>query len=761
MELRLKLRRAARESTVGIVLWATLAGCFPSDTLEETRQRQAVGDYEGSIEPLRELLAKDRDDTEVNYLYGRALALTGQMGMAEWSLRKAMEDPEWLVPAGLQLAHTELAVHNYAAAVDSTTRVLEADPENVEALMMRANAYTYSRMNHEEALLDVERVLELDPDNLEVLRPRVHALLGLDRIDETAEALEELGQRIDEALMGSDLPGWHCSISAIFAEESEEMELAAERWADCVERYPGHASVVRNGVTFYDGRGDFDRSLEILRDAYAEQPDSRQYRAQLAERLRSMDRAAEGEAVLREATESDVPQIAGTAWIDLAKLLQSDEKWAEAADAAGEAVRLSREVGQPPVMMLFQYADALLLADRLEEALAIADEIPLAAYRESVLARVAQKREHHAEALAHFDEAFRVWPDNPWARYHAALSAEALGDFDRAVEEYRYSIRIASDATDSRLRLARLHLAEGRPREALQMLFLNQPGERGLDPGAQLLALELWAQIGMEKSLGNSLAGLAERRPGDFGEGIVSAARGLHARSGPEAAIVLMRAAVSGGLDLSDPSQSEVLERLVRYSIEAGRADEGAAELEAALDARPDVAAFHAVRGLWLEGTGAGREEQRAAYARGVELDPNNSLALKGLASLALEDDPERALELFQRAAAADPEDSAAVQGESLALLAVGRPGDAEERLNAYLAREPYSAEVAAMLVQLHLARGVATEETLERARRSTRFGRSPGAYRLLAQVHQKRNEPELARQAEAHALALAAPREG
>ena len=108
------------------------------------------------MEPLRALLAEDRDDGEVNYLYGRALALTGMVGLAEWSLQKAMQDPEWLVPAGLQLAYGELAAGNNVSAIETTTQILAVDPENVEALVMRANARTQSRLHHEEALVDVE-----------------------------------------------------------------------------------------------------------------------------------------------------------------------------------------------------------------------------------------------------------------------------------------------------------------------------------------------------------------------------------------------------------------------------------------------------------------------------------------------------------------------------------------------------------------------------------------------------------------------------
>ena len=104
-----------------------LAGCNPADSLESIREQQAVGDYEGSLEPLRELLATAPDDPEVNFLYGRALAFT-EPNLAVWSLRKAMKDPEWLVRAGTQLAFVALASGDFNEVVKITGRILEQEP---------------------------------------------------------------------------------------------------------------------------------------------------------------------------------------------------------------------------------------------------------------------------------------------------------------------------------------------------------------------------------------------------------------------------------------------------------------------------------------------------------------------------------------------------------------------------------------------------------------------------------------------------------
>jgi len=112
----------------GLLLGLALSGCEAADPLEAIRQQQASGDYAGSVARLRELLKERHDDPEVNYLYGRALVYTGQPSLATWSLRQAMEDPEWLETAGLELAHAGLVAGDFNEVVDVTTRILEDRP---------------------------------------------------------------------------------------------------------------------------------------------------------------------------------------------------------------------------------------------------------------------------------------------------------------------------------------------------------------------------------------------------------------------------------------------------------------------------------------------------------------------------------------------------------------------------------------------------------------------------------------------------------
>jgi len=640
-------------------------------------------------------------------------------------------------------------------AIETANRILEEDPDNVDVLLLRANAHAQSRTDNEAALADADRILELDPDNLDVMEPRILALLRLERVEEAGEAIEELGRRIDESQLGSGLAAWHCATTALFADESGDKELAEERWADCLERFPGHPNVVKNALEFYDAQGRFDRSLEITRRAQQAEPTSRDYRVVLAARLRHAGENEEAEAVLREATESENPALASAAWIDLAKHQQAVGDYPGAARSVERAVELVRELGTPPPQLLLEQADSLVLAGELDRALEVADEMTLTAHREMTRARVAQQRGQPTEALQHFDEAFRVWPDNPWARYYAAIAAEAVGDFDRAVEEYRYSIRIAAGETDARNRLTRLLWAEGKPAEALPLLRF-QVEKAPLDLEGELLSLRLWARLGLLPQVRDSLEVFRRSLPDHLGTALASVAEGVEARSGAAAAVRELRGWESQGLvDLADPRNADALRALVRCAAAAKAGEEAESSVRAALRAHPDAAVLHEILGLALELRAAPREQVRAAYARAVELDADDARALAGLGRLALDGDPEQALALFDRAAAADPNAVDPQLGAARALIAMGQPKAAEERLAVLLEAHPYESAAAAQLVELDLTRGLATDSTLERAKRAVRFRGGADAWDLLSRVYGERNEPERASRAAERARAI------
>ena len=732
------------------MLGLALTGCKDPDPMQAIAQQHASGDFAGSIEPLRRLLAENPDDPEANYRYGHALAATHRAHLASFSLRKAMEDPEWLIPAGAQLAYTALATRDFNVVIEVAGRVLEQDPDNVQFLLMRASAHAHWMKDAEAALADADRVLEIDPDAVEAYEPRILALLALGRDEEASGVLAEAGRRVAERGANDKVLAWHCSTTATFEQDDGDLEAARATWLRCLEAYPSDLEVVKSAVGFYDSLGELDQSLNVMRAALADAPTSRELRVTLAQRLSLTGSTSEAEAMLREATEVEDPQLAAAAWMDLGKLRMRLEEHGAAADAFQRALELAREAGSPNSQLLFEYADSLILAGRFVLALEVSEELELPAHRHLIRARVAQERRDPVRALEEFDEALRLWPDNPYARYYAARAAEEVGDFDRALAEFRYAIRIDPSATDARTRGAALLLARRRLVPALQMLH-SAEGQAPLDIEGELLSLYLLGQMGDMVAVAAALTEINQRYPSWAGRALSQAAEGLERRAGPTAAMIMLSTAP--GADFEDPRFAPALRTLVRLSHEAAESDETAAipiqqQVRKVLASHPEFAAFLDIRGLDLELSGAPEDEVRASYERALELAPADPYALAGLGRLALRHDPEAALAYFDQAAAADATDPDWALEAARALIAAGRLSNAGERLDALLVEHPFEVEAARERARLDVEQGVATAQTLERARRAVLLGGGPESLELLSQVHSLRDEPEPAARA-------------
>jgi tetratricopeptide (TPR) repeat protein len=391
------------------------------------------------------------------------------------------------------------------------------------------------------------------------------------------------------------------------------------------------------------------------------------------------------------------------------------------------------------------------MAGRYDRAIEVAQELTIPSLRDLVYGRALLEQGKPAEALTRFSDGLRLNPDNAVARYYAARAAEGIGDFDRAISEYRYSIRADHAATDARLRLALLHEAESAYGLALTAArHRTTRGPSDLDLDTELAFFRIAARAGRVAEARSRLTELAGR-PGVWGRAVAAVADGIRARQGPAAAAQRVREAP--GLDLSEPRNAEALRGLVIDLAETGEADAARAYLDAALAAHPDAAAFHEIRGFALERLGAPPEEVRAAYERAAELDPENALALAGLGRMAA--DSEAALGFYTRAAAADPEDPAPQRASAELLVALGKREEAEQTLLVLLDEHPYDAGIALRLAELLLARGSDTESALQLAKRAARFGGGPQAYELLGRVHRQRGEIDLAEEAASEAEAI------
>jgi tetratricopeptide (TPR) repeat protein len=723
-------------SIVAVVVMLGLVACGPSDPLQGVRKSVAAGQFADSLDPLRELIEEDGDNPQLLFLYGRALFETGQPGLAVWPLRKIMELPEWFERAALLVAKIEIAGGNLENAAEIYADVLEKNPDDMATRLARANVCARSPRMTEEALAEVDRILEIDPDELGAFKPRILAHLSMDNVDEARQGLEELGARIEgQQVENEPIKGWHCATMAIFASDSGDEALAAELWAGCEENFPAHENVVYESIEFHKTRDELPRALEVAEAALATESEGfSAYRLVVADLLRQNGRPAEAEALLTAALETeDVIQKSGT----LLALTEHYKAVGDLESAAGSlerALAILQNTGPQPDL-LFALADIFIQIDEDERALALTRQMTVAAHRALISARVSHKSKQYVKALNFYDEATRLWPENPFAPYYAGLAAMGAGQFDRAFRSFLLAIRIQDAATDSRFLAARLMAAEGRIGTAVELL---STGRVGVSTDGQLLLAEIMAAA-KGSELGIQQANLiSQKHPELFGEAIAAVAKGTRRRS-LEAAweavepylsqpfppinhLPILRAAV----DVAPrEKQLKVLEPYVAKAVESAERGENAGSA-------------YEIEGMYFEREGK-LDEAEASYRRSIEVRPNDAATLFRLAQVTASESPQGAIVLVERGLA-QPEIHGKRFEAGLFLSAVSDLEDSpevEQLLETALEHAPQSGQIAMRLASLLEANDREAGQIVALANRAIRFqvGEEAVAIRERAQA--------------------------
>lgn len=680
----------------GLILLLLTGACGePADPLDEIRALRQERRFGQMLDPLRRLIDADPSRAEAHLLLGEALLTTGQAGLAVWPLQRASESPEYAVEAGLLLTQAMLESRTAPDAIVAIERVLELEPENEAAMALRIDAYLATG-KLEEALADIERALESDPENLQILVPRVTTLIGLERIDEAEVALDEAQVRMEAA--GDSAPrvtkARLCLARGLFAIAKEEIEVGEARYAECLEAYPTDRLVVTESVSFHDLNGRPDRATEILEQAFSASGDGF-FRVALARRMGVRGSPEEEERLLLAEAEERPSQ---RNWFAVADYYVQRDRFDEALVAFEKVLARSSD---PAPMLRFAYADTLVQAGRYDEAYAVAEELDQVQLRSMIRGRILLEQGDAQGALVEFEAGLRLWPNNPAARYLAGQAAERIGLFERAISEYRESLRAGAAITEAGLALAPLHAQQKDHEGALAAIQGYVQSHQG-DPEGYAVAIRI-CQAANRPGLAREGLDRMAKLPGQAGRALAIEVDLVSEVRGAEAAAEIVE---KSELDLTDPTHHEALAALLVQLGAMGQNAQAEARVESALKAHPEAAAFHALRGEARRAAGDPRTEVEADYQRALELDAKHVPALLGLAELAAEaGEPSAAIDLYDRAL--EIEDAAAPDLEAAKILLEG--GDVAagvERLRRLLERHPRESSAALLLAEQLLLKG-------------------------------------------------------
>ena len=398
------------------------------------------------------------------------------------------------------------------------------------------------------------------------------------------------------------------------------------------------------------GRAIGARSNALLEKALELAPESLSYRRTLALRAEADGDSTRALAILRAGLDTENRELRTAVWTDIANYhLERDELDLSIA-AFEEALAL---VEDPPEMAILTHADLLARAGRHDDARRVAKDLDNESFVGLIEARIALDQGRPKEALERLDAVFPVWPNNAGARYYAARAAEQLGDFRRAIDEYRQAIRSAPEQTEAGLRLAKLFLAAGMSEDAWNNAGQYINVHRQDPEGARVLvaAASTDTQVTLHRLL-------AQIRGTELWPAAVAArARIVALQRGPEAALVALEELPDSTPDLTLPANGEILRERVLLLQAAKRGPEAEKAIEAALAAHPDKAVFLEIHAALLEAKGGDPATVRAAYETVVAQDPRSWRALEGIArALERAGETRSALEMYDRASTAYPE---------------------------------------------------------------------------------------------------------
>jgi len=696
-------RRTARRraSTFALICVSATLACRDPDPIARSDELIASGRAHDAIALLRDAIDASPADDDLQFAYARALSAGGMRALAEWPLRRAMRVEAWRKRAGLAIAENAMAMQNPDVAIEVLSTLLEDDPDDVEALLRRAAAHAATRTSLEETLDDVAQVRALAPDDLRAYRPEIQAYLHATMTDEAAEAIDELGGRLEAAgITDEETHRWYCATRALFEQESFHFNEARARWEECLLHYPTSVEVVAESSSFFESRGDMARSLEIIRNAVerTDLTDGLVFRSALAQRLHSLGRTEEALAVVSPGTESAERETALGYWNVLATLYETAGRLDEALAASLRVLDLADELGMATADQQLAAGDLAIRSGDLERAERIADGIGPPSYRGLLEARIAHDRGAYEDAVARYEAVARLWPDNAFVRYHEARALEQLGDLDRAIELYRHATRIDAAATDAQTRIALILEAEGRPADALNVLAA-QASRGPLDLESELVFARLLGRALAPGDLRAQIAEWRRRQPGAIVEGLTAFARGLTARGDARAALALI-----GSIDARGIAASPGGPDFVREMLSAARtADEPTSALDAldalidgTLAADPPPAGWVAVDGYRAELSGdpmRALDRYDAALATPARID----WVVAARARVRAPDRPDES-EAVAVALLADPPNDRAIDEAASVARALSDAGHAASSRRLYasiLDRRPYDVEAA------------------------------------------------------------------
>ncbi len=239
--------------------------------------------------------------------------------------KRATADPDAPASAWVGLAIAERANGNKAAAKTALDHILADHPENIAALLERADLFKDEK-NFELALTDLKAAAKLKPNDKVVSSRLAEALQLAGKPDEALAVAKSAGLEVQQAT-GNGAAGVAGTPEEIEAANSSDPAIARKALEKLLEKNPRSAMLFgRLGASYRTD--DPPRSLEFYRKASELQPDAAEYALGYGAALVQARRFPEAAHILRQVVKATPENYAARA--NLATALYESKRYPEA-----------------------------------------------------------------------------------------------------------------------------------------------------------------------------------------------------------------------------------------------------------------------------------------------------------------------------------------------------------------------------------------------------------------------------------------------
>jgi tetratricopeptide (TPR) repeat protein len=657
------------------------------------------------------------------------LMAAGKLREAVIEFRNAIQQDPRFGRARFQLAEAYAATGNPSGALQEYVRAADLLPTDNVA-QTRAAMFLLVARRFEDAKTRIQKVLESDPNNVEALILHGNALAALkDLVGATKE--------IEEALeLNPDSPQGYATLAAIrLAEGDREKANAAFEKAVSVDPSSMNARLAL--ANFQWSTGDSAGAEASLKRALELDPQHSVANQALATLYMGSGRAAEAEPYLKAAA---APTGAPSAQLRLADYYIAMNRTSDARSILESLVRergkgVAAEAESRLAALVYAGGDKAGAVRTVEGVLARSPgHVPSLLLKARWLAVEGRV----AEAVVPVQAAVQADPDSVRAHFLLGMLHTSQRQTRDAIADFNEVLRLNPRAGAAQLYLSHLHLASGASDIAVQ--FAESALKRA--PGNPDARSSLIRGLIARRDFARAEAELGSLKKQFPEVGLVHALEGtLRLQQGNATGA---RRSYEQALALS-PDLFEAISGMTTIDLRQNLVVEARSRLNARLAANPDRADLLL---LSAQVSAVQREigHAEAELRRAIQVDPGNAQAYGMLASVLLAQNKlDAALAEFDQMTQRDPHN---VGAQTMAAMIVERQSkaDAQKRYEQIVATLPRAAVAANNLAWIYADAGTNLDEALRLAQSAALdLPDNPDVHDTIGWVYYKQQRPVLA----------------